>query len=206
MSTAQVQKSPAHLLRMVGEAPSFTTRPLAMPRPTLRPTTRRLPFAGLALALALATPLRTHAQTPVETGAVESTNARVFPFLGARFGVPQRLSFTAGMGFSLVHRTDPLQASHELLLSVAPGLGAERASVTYVYSTGRFGGGLAGGLSVLRTVHDPWQAPGNATYVGADFAVLPFIALGPRVGVYRRVSVPTADHPWLVALDFGFGF
>ncbi len=87
-----------------------------------------------------------------------------------------------------------------------PGLGAERASVTYVYSTGRFGGGLAGGLSVLRTVHDPWQAPGNATYVGADFAVLPFIALGPRVGVYRRVSVPTADHPWLVALDFGFGF
>ena len=169
------------------------------------PTAARPVLAALALAL-LAAPRPARAQTPVETGALESTNARVFPFLGARFGVPQRLSFTAGMGFSLFQDADPLQASHELLLSVAPGLGAERASVTYVYSTGRFGGGIAGGLSVLRTVHDPWQAPGNATYLGADLAVLPFIALGPRIGVFRRVSTPTSDHPWLLALDFGFGF
>jgi hypothetical protein len=175
-----------------------------MRRSICRSATHRLALG--AILLALATPIAAAAQTPIETGAVESTNARVFPFLGMRFGVPQRLSFTAGMGFSLVRRTDPTLASHELLISVAPGLGAERASATYVYSTGRFGGGIAGGLSVLRTVHDPWQAPGNATYVGADLAVLPFIALGPRVGVFRRVSTPTEDHAWLLAVDFGFGF
>ncbi len=167
----------------------------------------RLALGTLALGLgfALAAPAPAAAQS-AGTGALESTNSRVFPFLGVRFGVPQRLSFTAGVGMNLDQGHDPLQPSRELLFSLAPGLGAERASVTYVYSTGRFGGGIAGGFSVLRTVHDPWQAPGNATYIGADLDILPFIALGPRVGIYRRVSTPTESHPWLVAIDFGFGF
>lgn len=170
------------------------------------PIPLRALLGTLALALALGIPEPAVAQDSGGTGAVESTNARVFPFLGIRAGVPQRLSFTAGVGMNLDQSPDPLQPSRELLVSVAPGLGAERASVTYVYSTGRFGGGIAGGFSVLRTVHDPWQAPGNATYVGADLALLPFIAVGPRVGIYRRVSTPTGNHAWLLALDFGFGF
>jgi hypothetical protein len=171
-----------------------------MPRSTHPTTLLRLTLG--ALLLAFAAPATTRAQTSMQT----ATNARIFPFLGARFGVPQRLSFTAGVGFGLGSPADPLQASHELLLSVAPGLGAERASATYVYSTGRFGGGIAGGVSVLRTVHDPWQAPSNATYVGVDLSLLPFIALGPRVGLMRRVSIPTGDHAWLWTADFGFGF
>lgn len=183
------------------------------PRPLFpRPHPRSLPAAAALALLALLTlPGPTaQAQTAVETGAVESANARVFPFLGARFGVPQRLSVTAGIGIGLDdaagHNADPTQASRELLVALAPGLGAERASLTYVYSTGRFGGGLAAGASVLRTVSHPWQAPANATYVGADLAVLPFIALGPRVGLLRRVSAPARDHAWLWTVDFGFGF
>ncbi|HVA57291.1 MAG: hypothetical protein WBQ26_13150 [Gemmatimonadaceae bacterium] len=169
-----------------------------------RPRARTL--AALALILVAAAPNHATAQTAIQTGAVEATNTQVFPFLGARFGTPQRLSVSAGIGLNLDPGADPTQPSGELLLALAPGLGAERASVTYVHSTGHLGGGIAAGASVLRTVVHPWQAPPNATYVGADVAWFPFIALGPRLGLLRRVSAPTNSRPWLWTLDFGFGF
>jgi hypothetical protein len=142
----------------------------------------------------------------VDAGAAASPEARVFPFLGLRLGAPQRLSLTTGIGVNLDPAVDPTEPSREMLLALAPGLGAERASLTYVYSTGRFGGGVAASATVLRTVIRPWQAPPNATYIGADVALLPFVAVGPRVGLLRRVSAPTNDRPWLWTLDFGFGF
>ncbi len=177
-----------------------TPGPVRSPRPPART------LAIIALVLAAAAPRHAAAQTAIQTGAVESTNTRVFPFLGARVGTPQRLSVSTGIGVDLDPGTDPTQPSSELLLALAPGLGAERASLTYVYSTGRMGGGIAAGASVLRTMGNPWQAPPYATYVGADIAYLPFIALGPRVGLLRRVSAPTDARPWLWTLDFGFGF
>ncbi len=179
------------------------------PRLARRPAPRRLrlPLASaLALAAALAASRPAGAQTAIQTGAVESTTARVFPFLGARVGTPQRLSLSTGIGFDLQPGADPMQPSGEFLVALAPGLGAERASLTYVYSSGRMGGGIAAGASVLRTVGNPWQAPSNATYAGADVAVLPFIAVGPRLGLLRRLSAPTGERSWLWTLDFGFGF
>ncbi|MDE3152284.1 MAG: hypothetical protein KGL93_08550 [Gemmatimonadota bacterium] len=168
---------------------------------------RSLTTAAALLALPLAgTPQTARAQSAVQAGATPGPELRLFPFLGIRAGTPQRLSVSAGAGLDLNPGADPDQPSHEVLLAVAPGLGAERASLTYVYSPGRFGGGIAGGLTALRTVDNPWQAPGNATYVGADLAVLPIIAIGPRVGILHRVSRPTNDRAWLWTLDFGFGF
>jgi hypothetical protein len=173
---------------------------------TAGPTRSPLTLTTLALTLAAAGPACAVAQTAVQTGAIEATTARVFPFLGARVGTPQRVSVSTGIGLALDPEVDPTQPSSELLLALAPGLGAERVSLTYVYSTGRMGGGIAAGASVLRTTGNPWEAPRNATYVGGDVAVLPFIALGPRIGVLRRVSAPTSDRDWLWTLDFGFGF
>lgn len=161
---------------------------------------------GCLLALALLCPTSLRGQSAIQTGAVTARTARVFPFLGARAGVPERLSVSAGLGVDLDPEADPDQPSREVLLALAPGLGAERGSLTYVYSTGRLGSGIAGGVSVVRTVSHPWNAPANATYVGADLALLPIIAIGPRVGLMRRVSRPTDDHPWLWTVDFGFGF
>jgi hypothetical protein len=137
---------------------------------------------------------------------VDAPGAQVFPFLGARFGTPQRFSLSGGLGVDLDPSNDPDQPSREVLLSLAPGLGAERASLTYVYSTGRFGGGIAAGATALRTIDHPWNAPANATYVGVDLAILPIIAIGPRIGLLHRVSRPTNDRTWIWTLDFGFGF
>ena len=91
-----------------------------------RPRARTL--AALALILVAAAPNHATAQTAIQTGAVEATNTQVFPFLGARFGTPQRLSVSAGIGLNLDPGADPTQPSGELLLALAPGLGAERAS------------------------------------------------------------------------------
>ncbi len=174
-----------------------------MPRRIL-PTLAR---AGLALGLAiLLLPRTSRGQSAVDAGAVNGPTARLFPFLGARFGTPQRFSITGGLGLDLDPAAAPDQPSREVLLALAPGLGAERGSLTFVYSTGRFGGGIAGGASVVRTIDHPWNAPENATYAGVDLAVLPIIAIGPRVGLLRRVSGATDDRPWIWTLDFGFGF
>ena len=172
-----------------------------MPRRPLQTLAR----AGLTLAIVLL-PATSRGQSAVDAGAVDGPSARLFPFLGARFGTPQRFSVSGGMGLDLDPAAGPDQPSREVLLAVAPGLGAERGSLTFVYSPGRFGGGIAGGASVVRTIDHPWNAPENATYVGVDLAVLPIIAIGPRVGVLRRVSGPTGDRPWIWTLDFGFGF
>ena len=163
--------------------------------------------AGLALTLALALlPATGRGQSAVQAGAVDGPTARLFPFLGARFGTPQRFSISGGLGLDLDPGAAPDQSSREVLLAGAPGLGAERGSLTFVYSPGRFGGGIAGGASVVRTIDHPWNAPANATYVGVDLAVLPIIAIGPRFGVLRRVSGAMNDRPWIWTLDFGFGF
>ncbi len=174
-----------------------------MPRRSLRNSL----YASLALGLALAvSPGLLPAQSAVDAGAVTGPDIRIFPMLGARFGTPQRLSLSAGVGIDLNPRVDADHASREILLALAPGLGAERGSLTFVYSPGRFGGGIAAGASVVRTIDHPWNAPENATYVGVDLAVLPIIAIGPRLGVLRRVSGNTTDRPWIWTLDFGFGF
>jgi hypothetical protein len=151
-------------------------------------------------------PLTALAQSAVQTGGTQGPDLRLFPFLGVRAGTPQRLSVSAGAGLDLDPTADPGKRSREVLLALAPGLGAERASLTFVYSTGRMGAGIAGGLTALRTVDHPWNAPENATYIGADLSVLPIIAIGPRVGFLRRVSAPTSDRSWIWTLDFGFGF
>ncbi len=162
---------------------------------------------GLALALALLLlPTATRAQSAVQAGGVPVPAASIFPFLGARFGTPARFSVSGGIGLNLDPGAEATQPSREILLALAPGLGAERGSLTFVYSPGRFGGGIAGGASVIRTIDHPWNAPENTTYVGVDLAVLPIIAIGPRVGVLRRVSGATNDRPWIWTLDFGFGF
>ena len=167
---------------------------------------RSTALAALSLAaLALAAPT-THAQSAVQTGAIDAPSAKVFPFLGARFGVPQRFSISGGLGLDLDPNSAPNEPSRELLLALAPGMGAERASLTFVHSTGRFGGGIAGGLTAIRTVSRPWNAPANATYAGMDLSILPIIAIGPRIGLLRRVSAPTNDRAWLWTMDFGFGF
>jgi hypothetical protein len=176
---------------------------LLMPRRTLPTLLRTAVVLGLALPLLPAT---SHAQSAVQAGAVDGPTARLFPFLGARFGTPQRFSVTGGLGIDLDPGAAPDQSSREVLLALAPGLGAERGSMTFVYSPGRFGGGIAAGASVVRTIDHPWNAPANATYVGVDLAVLPIIAIGPRVGILRRVSGATNDRPWIWTLDFGFGF
>ncbi|MGH7688331.1 MAG: hypothetical protein ACREN3_01850 [Gemmatimonadaceae bacterium] len=163
--------------------------------------------AALPLAIALALlPAAARAQSAVDAGAVNGPAARLFPFLGARFGTPARFSVSGGIGVDLDPGVAATQPSREVLLALAPGLGAERGSLTFVYSTGRFGGGFAGGTSVVRTIDHPWNAPASATYVGVDLAVLPIIAIGPRVGILRRVSGTTNDRPWIWTLDFGFGF
>lgn len=186
--------------------PCLSTGCTATAPPRIRATAARFAMAS-ACALVFALPAAARAQSAVQTGSVESPpGGRVFPILGARFGVPQRVSVTAGVGLEVGRVPGHRDASQEILLALAPGLGAERASLTYVYSTGRYGGGVAVGPSVLRTVRHPWNAPANATYAGVDLAVLPIIAIGPRVGIFRRVSAPTSDTPWLVTLDFGFGF
>ncbi|HET7632775.1 MAG TPA: hypothetical protein VFK16_10740 [Gemmatimonadaceae bacterium] len=181
----------------------LTARP-RLARPFARP---RWPLiAGTALALLLAGSAAARGQSAIQTGATQGPDLRVFPFLGIRAGTPQRMSVSAGVGFDLDPTADPSRPSRELLLVVAPGLGAERGSLTLVHSTGRYGGGVAGGFTVIRTVGHPWQAPANTTYVGADLSILPIIAMGPRLGLLRRVSGNTADRPWLWTLDFGFGF
>lgn len=170
-----------------------------------RPPATPVLCLALALALGLA-PTVLPAQSAVQAGGVPVPAASVFPFLGARFGTPARFSVSGGIGVNLDPAVDANQPSREILLTLAPGLGAERGSLTFVYSPGRFGGGFAGGASVVRTIDHPWNAPANATYVGLDLAVLPIIATGPRVGLLRRVSGATGDHPWIWTLDFGFGF
>ena len=165
-----------------------------------------LSTATVAALLCLAAPGAARAQSAVDAGAVDVPSAQVFPFFGARFGTPQRFSVSGGLGMNLDRGRDADQPSRELLLALSPGLGAERASLTYVYSTGRFGGGIAGGLTALRTIDHPWNAPANATYMGVDLSVLPIIAIGPRIGILRRVSTPTDNKAWIWTLDFGFGF
>ncbi len=185
----------------VALSPDHGSRP-----PGPRPPSGAIAAAACVLALALLRPTPLPAQSAIQTGAVTARTARVFPFLGARIGVPERLSATTGLGVDLDPGAAPDQPSREVLLALAPGLGAERGSLTFVYSTGRLGSGVAGGVSVVRTVSHPWSAPANATYVGADVALLPIIAIGPRVGLMRRVSRPTGDRPWIWTVDFGFGF
>ena len=190
---------------MASQPPAVRPRACHLPA---RAGARRPPAAPvlrLALALALA-PTLLPAQSAVQAGGVPVPAASVFPFLGARFGTPARFSVSGGIGVNLDPAVDANQPSREILLALAPGLGAERGSLTFVYSPGRFGGGIAGGASVVRTIDHPWNAPANATYVGLDLAVLPIIATGPRVGLLRRVSGATGDHPWIWTLDFGFGF
>jgi len=147
-------------------------------------------------------------------GCEEDTVPRktlILPALGARFGVPEKVSGAIGLVAGYEWRSNGHLHTRDFALFVEPGVGASRASLVYMAAR-NFGSGVGIGATVLRTMDDTWTHGTNAfafppstTLVGGEVLVWPIFLVGPRIGVFHRLnSVPGAGR-WFISADFGFG-
>jgi hypothetical protein len=133
------------------------------------------------------------------------TKSHVFPALGLRVGTPQKGSVAIGVVAGVDWQKGGTDYSRDVALFVEPGLGASRASVSYINGIGNMGSGFGLAATVLRTAGGPWTFRPNTTYVGGELFVWPLFLAGPRVGLFRRVSGDAMIGRWFFAADFGIG-
>ena len=138
------------------------------------------------------------------TGEDTVPRLRILPALGVHAGVPQRVSAALGIVFGQTWQKNGRDHSRNLALFAEPGWSAGRATLAYV-DHGSFGSGFGIGASVLRTWKEPWMTKPNVTYAGGDILLWPIVFIGPRVGVFRRVSCDATAKKWFVSLDLGIG-
>jgi hypothetical protein len=97
-------------------------------------------------------------------GCEEDTVPRrtlILPALGARFGVPEKVSGAIGLVAGYEWRSNGHLHTRDFALFVEPGVGASRASLVYMAAS-NFGSGLGIGATVLRTMDDTWTHGTNA--------------------------------------------
>jgi len=160
----------------------------------------------LVATACLAAPALLRAQrcTGCATGEDTIPHMHVIPALGVHVGAPQKVSAALGVGLGVDWQRNGRDHSRNVVLFAEPGLSAGRASVAYV-DQGRFGSGFGVAATVLRTWEDPWIMKQNTTYVGGDVLLWPIVFMGPRIGVFRRITGEPSSKKWVFSLDIGIG-
>jgi hypothetical protein len=137
---------------------------------------RRLAIPALLIVML---PLRAVAQT-AEDDSTRYLN--ISPAVGVHYGVPLKLSLSAGGLFDFRGRYDDgIIAMGEM------GQGGAEVSIGY-FRMIRFGQGLDVRLAGLRTGMDPRNAAPETTYIGAEAHVMFLLGVGGRIGWFRRAS------------------
>jgi hypothetical protein len=114
--------------------------------------------------------------------------------IGFHYGVPLKWS-----GVLAVALPSPGE-TRESFVAVEPGIGGWRASLGSFQITSDLGGGYVTRVSLLRTGNRPWRAPARATFLGAEFQVMPLFVLGVRLGAFARVR-PKGERRGLFTAD-----
>ncbi|HVS12743.1 MAG TPA: hypothetical protein VMV46_02370 [Thermoanaerobaculia bacterium] len=125
----------------------------------------------------------------------------VMPVFGFHAGSPERAR--GSVGFFVFKRTHNSYGAPGFGLSVEPGLDGGRLS----FAAGHFSffGSTFGRLTVLRTWDEPWQVPGNRTYVGFELQTpIPYVpASAIRLGALRDTD---DGFDWRFVWSVGVGF
>ncbi len=133
------------------------------------------------------------------------TRSHTFPALGIRVGTPQKASAALGIVRGVEYQRRGSDRSRDVAFFVEPGIGASRASVSYINGIGNMGSGFGIAATFLRTAGKPWGLTPNTSYVGGELFLWPVFLAGPRVGVFRRISGDAMLGRWFLGADFGFG-
>ena len=135
----------------------------------------------------------------------------ILPALGARVGIPEKVSGAIGLVAGFEWRTNGRLRTRDFALFVEPGVGASRASIAYMDAR-NFGSGVGIAATVLRTADDTWTNgknafafPPNTTLIGGELLIWPVFLVGPRIGLFHPVGAIAGSRRWFVSADFGFG-
>jgi hypothetical protein len=125
----------------------------------------------------------------------------LMPVFGFHAGSPERAR--GSVGFFVFKRNVNPYGSPGFGLSVEPGLDGGRLSIAAGYFS--FFGSTLGRLTVLRTWDQPWQVPGNRTYVGFELQTpIPYVpASAIRLGALRDTD---DGFDWRFVWSVGVGF
>jgi hypothetical protein len=155
---------------------------------------RRLALSALLVALL---PLCAAAQK----GSDSSQFVHVSPAIGIHYGVPMRLSISAGGLFDLRGKRND-----GIIAMVEPGLGGTELSVGY-FLRHRFGQGYSLRAAGIRTREKPWNTSARTTYLGGEAHWMLLAGVGGRAGFFRRVSGSAADglrdNLWTIGVSIG---
>jgi hypothetical protein len=111
-----------------------------------------------------------------------SGTIHVSPAIGIHYGIPLRLSLSAGGSFDLRgNRNDGV------IVMAEPGQRGVELSLGY-FRRHRFGQGYSLRLAGLRTGDDPWNTSAHTTYLGVEAHWMLLAGVGGRAGWFRRVS------------------
>lgn len=160
---------------------------------------RRL-LAGLFVCAALPLAARAQSRCPSCMDSV-SGQWHMLPALGLRGGIPQKASAAVGIVTGKNYREKG--HTQDVALYVEPGLSAGRASLGYISGFGNMGSGWGLAGTAMRTWKEPINFPNNTTFVGGELWVWPGFFVGPRLGIFRRIT--GATRGWYLSADFGFG-
>jgi hypothetical protein len=155
---------------------------------------RRLALSALLVALPS---LRAAAQSSSDSAQF----VRVSPALGIHYGVPMKLSVSAGGLFDLRgKRNDGVIAMLE------SGLGGMELSAGY-FLRHRFGQGYSLRAAGIRTFEKPWNTSARTTYLGGEAHWMLLAGVGGRAGFFRRVSGSATDglrdNLWTIGVSIG---
>jgi hypothetical protein len=125
----------------------------------------------------------------------------VSPAVGIHYGVPMKLSISAGGLFDLRgKRNDGIIAMAE------SGLGGAELSIGY-FLRHRFGQGYSLRTAAIRTFEKPWNTSARTTYLGGEAHWMLLAGVGGRAGFFRRVSGSSGDglqnNLWTIGVSIG---
>ena len=122
------------------------------------------------------------------------------PLAGAHYGVPLRLSYTAGVARVRSASFDDLAG---WFAAAEKGDGGVKGRVGYLRLAPRIGGQL--GLAVLRTGAKARDAAADQTFAGAEARIHLFYG-ALTIGGYRRIAGDAPGESRLLSFSAGVGF
>jgi hypothetical protein len=152
---------------------------------------------ALSLRLVALLPLCAAAQV----GSDSAQFVHVSPAFGIHYGVPMRLSISAGGLFDLRGKRND-----GVIAMIEPGLGGTELSIGY-FLRHRFGQGYSLRAAGIRTRDNPWNTSARTTYLGGEVHWMLLAGAGGRAGFFRRVSGSAAeglrDNLWTLGVSLG---
>jgi hypothetical protein len=122
-----------------------------------------------------------------QAGRDSAQFARVSPAVGIHYGVPMKLSVSAGGLFDLRGKRND-----GMIAMIEQGLGGTELSIGY-FLRHRFGQGYSLRAAGIRTLEKPWNASSRTTYLGGEAHWMLIAGAGGRIGFFRRVSGTSSE-------------